>query len=131
MSMIRNLRDSALEIVRALPAQNNNVDSGAIELGLGVPESIQVEISVPATPALADGQTLTFTLQDSADGVTFAAIPELETFVRTGAGGAGAPAAKRRVKLPPSVRQHLRMNIAASATAGNNTAVSATLALVG
>ena len=129
--MNRIIRDQALVVTRALPAQNTNVDSSSIEVGPGVPEKIQVELAVPATPSLADGQTLTFTFQDSADNSSFAAIPELATLVRTGASGAGAAAATRTVYLPPSVRKHIRVNIAASATAGNNTAVSATLSIVG
>lgn len=129
--MNRIIRDKELTVTRALPAQNTNVNSDAIEVGAGVPEGIQVELAVPATPSLADSNTLTFTFQDSADNSSFAAIPELATLVRTGASGAGAAAATRVVYLPPSVRKYVRVNIAASASAGNNTAVSAILSILG
>lgn len=128
--MDRNIRDSDLIISKAIPAQNTNEDSSALAIGASFPEGVQVEVAVPATPSLADGQTITVTLQDSADNSSFAAIPELETLVVTGGGGTGAAAATRTVRLPPSARKFIRMNIAASATAGNNTAVSATLSML-
>lgn len=127
--MERNLLDTALKITRALPAQNTTVTSSSIELGAGLPEPIQAQVIIPATPVLADGQTITVTLHDSADDSSFAAIPELATLVVTGAGGAGAAAATRTVYLPPSVRKFVRLSIAASATAGANTGVSAILQL--
>lgn len=128
--MNRNIRDADLIITKAIPAQNTNENSSALTLGATFPENAQVEIAIPATPSLANGQTITVTLQDSADNSSFAAIPELETLVVTGGGGTGAAAATRTVRLPPSARKFIRMNIAASATAGNNTAVSATLSML-
>lgn len=127
--MIRDIRDADLIVSTALPAQNTNANSLAIAIGSSFPEGAQVEIAVPATPSLASGQTLTFTLQDSADGSSYAAIPELATLVVTGGGGGGA-AATRTVQLPPNARKFLRANCAAGATAGNNTAVSYTLSLL-
>lgn len=128
--MDRNIRDSDLIISKAIPAQNTNEDSSALAIGASFPEGVQVEVAVPATPSLANGQTVTVTIQDSANNASFAAIPELATLVITGAGGTGGPATTRKVQLPPSARKFLRMNIAASATAGNNTAVSATMSLL-
>lgn len=122
-------------VVTALPAQNTNNNTASIDLGDAAPgastEAFDVRISVPALPALADGQTVTLALQDSADNASFAAIGEFASFVRTGAGGAGAAAADRQLKLPATVRRYIRLNQAASATAGNNTGVSTTLSLVG
>lgn len=132
--MNRQIQDAGLSITKAMPAQNTNHNSDAIDLGVlnasQLPEGLQLELAVPALPDLADDQTMTFTFQDSADGVTFAAIAELATLVRTGAGGAGAAAATRTVPLPNACRKHVRVNIAASATADDNTAVSATLKLL-
>jgi hypothetical protein len=130
MSFLRSRKDAALIKTTALPAQNANNNSASIDLGETVPESVQLELSVPATPSLADGQTLTFAVQDSADDVTFAAVAGLSALVMTGAGGAGSAAASRVIALPPSVRRYVRINQAASATAGNNTAVSSKLSLL-
>lgn len=110
-----------------MPAQNTNHNFDSIDLGSGIPDDVLLELVVPALPSLANGQTMTFQFQDSADNSSFAAIPELATLVLTGGGGVGAAAATRTVALPPSCRRHVRVNIAASATAGDNTAVSATL----
>lgn len=126
--MHRSHLDSRLVITRALPAQNTNVNSTSLNLGTPLPDH-EVRIAIPATPSLASGQTITCTLQDSADGSSFAAIAELATLVVTGGGGGGA-ATTRDVKLPASFRGHLRVNIAASATAGDNTAVSATVSVL-
>lgn len=130
----RFTKDVALIVALALPAASASVVSDAIDLGAVSPgpivDDFDVLIEVPALPNLVDTKKVTITLKDSADGVTFAAIPELATLVITGAGGVGAGAAERRVKLPPSVRQHLAMDIAVEAAGGNNTAVEASLSLV-
>jgi hypothetical protein len=127
--MNRVLIDSEKLVTRALPAQNTNVNSASIDFGTPpAPEAMELRVSVPATPLLANAQTITVTFQDSADNSSFAAIPELATLVITGGGGVGAAAAVRDVNLPASARRYVRVNIAASATAGDNTAVSATLA---
>jgi hypothetical protein len=87
-------------------------------------------MELPALPSLADTKKATITLEDSADGTTFAAIPGLAALEVTGAGGAGAVAANRRVRLPADVRRYLRAKAAVEAAGGNNTAKSLTLALV-
>jgi hypothetical protein len=123
-------RDARLTITRALPAQNTNVNSTAIDLGSVVNGAVgnfcEFVIDLPATPSLANGQTMTITIQDSADNSSFAAVAGLSTLVVTGAGGVGAAAASRRVRLPSTLRRYVGINIAASATTGDNTAVSAT-----
>lgn len=128
----RNIRDAKFQVVTALPAQGTNNNSASMNLGADAfkPEDFELEIDVPATPSLVDGQTLTFLVQDSADDSSFATISGATQFVRTGAGGAGATAIRFRFRLPSNVRQYVRINQAASATAGNNTAVSTTLRLV-
>jgi hypothetical protein len=85
---------------------------------------------VPATPSLAAAETVTLTLMDSADNVTFTAIPGLATLVVTGATGGSGAATTRQVTLPGSTRQYLALRQATTANAGNNTAVSTTLELV-
>ena len=125
---LRNLRDAAKEVTTALPAQNTANQTAAIDLEQtygGHIEEIAFELEVPATPSLANGQTLTFTVQDSADGTSFATIDPAISTVVTGGGG-GGPAKTVRFRLPPLARRYVRLNQAASATAGNNTAVSTT-----
>jgi hypothetical protein len=134
MSFNRQLQDAKLRATNALPAQdtNNNGDSldlGQVELG-PTGDHLELQVSLPATPDLANGQTITLTIQDSADGTTFATLAGLSTIVATGAGGLGAAAIERIVRLPRTTRRYVRVNAAASATAGDNTGVSRTIAIL-
>jgi len=126
------LKDDLLIRTLALPAAGANATTDSIDLGQVPPNEFrfEVEIDLPALPSLADTKKATITLEDSADGITFAAIPGLAALEVTGAGGAGAVAANRRVRLPADVRRYLRAKAAVEATGGNNTAKSLTLALV-
>jgi len=130
----RLIGDAALKIVTAIVAQNTNANTAKLDLGsptaYAANEKLDLQLSVPATPSLANGQTLIFTVQDSADGITFAAIPTLAVLTLTGAGGVGAAAAAVVYRLPGSTREFINVNVAASATAGNNTAVSSTWQLL-
>lgn len=132
-STTRNVTDALLTVSTAIPTQNTNVNGTAIDLGQTSPwpvmDDVEVLVTLPAQASMTNGQTVTATLQDSADNSSFAAISALATIVQTGASSAG-PAVTARVSLPSGVRRYLRINIASSATAGVSTAVSATLSLV-
>lgn len=124
----RKIKDAALEETSALPAAAANNSTAAIDLGqvtaFPLNESIDVEMYCPATPALTDDDTITFTLQDSANGTDFAAIAGLSTVVTLGAGAAGAAAFSRIVKLPGTTRRYVRVNAAVLTGGGNNTGVT-------
>lgn len=132
--MPRQTKDALLTVTRALPGSGATVNSTAIDLGQttadSVNEVIDLLLTVPAIPSLADTQTITFTIQDSADNSSFAAISSLATLVFTGAGGAGAATASRRYKLPPATRRYVRVSAVGSASSGANTGVTATLELL-
>lgn len=123
-----------MRAVTALPAAGANNNSAAIDLrqetAETIGESFEVQVIVPALPALVEDKTVTVTLQDSADNEAFAPIPELATLVITGGAGGGAPETIRTVRLPSSARRYLRINQAVLAAGGNNTAVSSTLQLL-
>lgn len=125
-------RDALLTITRALPAQNTTVTSGTLDLQpepAMVGTLCDVVLDIPAT-ATATGQTFTFTIQDSADGTTgFAAVAALAARVITGVSNATA-ATQFRWRLPSNVRRYLRVSVTASATTGDQTAISATLRLM-
>lgn len=126
---MRNIQDAELNNSVALPAAGASASAASHNLGGAndpIVEAIDFEISVPATPDLVDAETLTFTVEDSADDSSFAAIEELATFVVTGDGGNGADATSRKVKLPGSTKQYVRVSAAVSASAGDNTGVSFT-----
>jgi len=128
---IRRLGDQNLIVITALPAAAATANGASLDLGdifIGtLADRVEVVVSVPATPSLADTKNATLTLQDSADNATFAAIASLAPLIVTGAGGAGAAAASRRYKLPPGTRRYLRLSSAVDSAGGSNIAVSATL----
>lgn len=132
--MSREIRDASLKTVKALPAAagsnvHDSIDLGAVAL-FPSNEIVEVLVTVPALPALADGKKATFTLEDSANDSAFAAIPELSALVLTGSGISGAAATTRRVSLPGTCRRYLHLAQAVEADGGNNTGVSATLELL-
>lgn len=123
--------DANFTITRALPAQSTNADSGSIDLEDASPQLVgevaELLLELPATTC-ATGQTITFTIQDSADNSSFAAVTGLSTIVLTGVSNATA-ALSRPIRLPRSVRRYVNINVAMSATTGNLTALSATFKL--
>ncbi len=130
----RNLQDYLLTQTKALPAAAASNSATAIDLDgvtLGAAaEAVEYLISVPATPALVDTKTITITIEDSADNSSFAAVSGLSTLVLTGAGGTGAAATTRRVKLPTTTRRYLRFSSAVEAAGGTNTGVTVTAKLL-
>jgi len=129
----RTIRDDDLSVTTALPAAAANADSASLDLGafsIAALENTELEISIPATPDLTDDDTITLTVQDSADDSTFATVTELEPLVVTGAGGAGAAAASIKYRLPSSTRRYINVNAAVLTGGGDNTDVSYTWRLL-
>lgn len=128
------IRDTNLKKTKALPAAAATNYSDAIDLLDSAPgiktRNAEIEVVLPATPSLVDAKTVTLTLQDSADGSSFAAIPTLAAIVATGASGAGAGAITRLFKLPETVRRYIRLKQDMLTAGGDNTAISTTLSVV-
>ena len=130
----RAFKDATLVKSSVLPAAAANNSTASIDLqqatvGVNLDE-IDVEIAVAATPDLVNDKTLTLTIQDSADNSSFDTVTGLTTLVLTGAGGAGAAAGVRRVKLPTGARRYLRANAAVESGGGSNIAVSYSISLL-
>jgi hypothetical protein len=87
-------------------------------------ERVVFELAGPAltTAQLADTKIVTYTLQDSADGTTFAAVDPAITTTQTGAGAAGAAAKTDRFRVPANTRRYVRIAQTASASPGTLTA---------
>ncbi len=131
---IRRLADANLTKTKALPAAaatnyTDFIDLGSTVLG-PMADEIEVLVQIEGTPDLVDDKTITLTLQDSADGVSGAAIASLATLVQTGAGGAGAAANERRYKFPPATRRYVRLGATVLTGGGDNTAKSYTLKIL-
>lgn len=120
-----------MKVAKALPAAGASATSDWIDLGTATPgvtlEHVDFVMAVGATPNLADAKTVTLEIEDSADEASSALVAALDALVVTGAGGVGAAAAERRVKLPPGVRRFIRLKATVEAVGGDNTAVEAEL----
>jgi hypothetical protein len=133
MANERKIQDALLTVTKALPAAAASNSSDSIDLGSAGPavlERVNLEISVPALPALVEDKTVTITIQDSADNSSFAAVTGLSTFVITGGVGNGAAAATRTVRLPPTTRRYINALQAVLTAGGDNTGVSVTYKLL-
>lgn len=127
----RNLRDGDFEVTKALPAAAASAVTASLDLGqdkIQSLEAIEFEISVPATPALVDAKTIIYTVEDSADNSSFAAVDPAITTTSLGAGGVGAAAKLTRFRLPSHTRRYVRLKATVLTGGGDNTAVSFTLA---
>lgn len=81
-------------------------------------ENLVAQIDIPAVAGIADTKALTFTLQDSADGVNFAAVDPLTSSTVTGVSTNGSPAKDVRFRFPPITRRYVRIAQTAAATSG-------------
>jgi hypothetical protein len=128
----RNLRDGDFEVTKALPAAAANNATDGLDLGqtkVQSLEAIEFELAIPATPALVDTKLITFTVEDSADNSSFAAVdPLVSTTVVGVATSQGGTAKTVRFRLPSQTRRYVRVKAAVESGGGSNIAVSYTLA---
>lgn len=122
---VRNRGDASTNVEVALPAAAANSNTPSIDLGTEprlTVEKVELEVSTDDLPAaFASAATITATIQESDDNVTFAAAVGLSTVVLTGTGAAIA-GMNRRVKLQPIVKRYIRVNYALSSGGGALTA---------
>lgn len=121
----RNLQDKNFVSSVTLLAAGANTAAFDLEQAVGGDiEAVVFELAAPAltTAQLTDAKVVTYTLEDSADGSSFAAVDPLITTTQTGAGGAGAAAKTIRFRLPANTRRYVRIAQTASATPGTLTA---------
>jgi len=126
---MRQIQDAKQSVSQALPAAGATNTSASMDFTQGgeAPETVELEISVPALPSLADAKNATFTVEESDDDTTFAAAPWGPTVTLTGAGGAGAAAKSQRFRAPASAKRYIRLSQTVDAAGGDNTAQSGTL----
>jgi len=118
----RNQQDANYETTATLA--QGGVDSTGFDLEQAIGgdiEPIVGELVIPAVAGITDDKVLTFTLEDSADNSTYAAIDPATTTTVTGTGGGGSPAKTVRFRFPPNTRQYVRIAQTADATAGTFT----------
>lgn len=130
----RLLRDALLEETKALPngAAATSTDPFDLEHGdRGRPaHNFELVIEAPAlnTTQQPDAKTLKYDVEHSdAAGSGYTTLYE-DVITQTGAGGAGAAAAEKRVRLPDDCKRYVRVTVTGSA-AGNSSTASMTVYL--
>ena len=112
----------------ALGSAGNTTRSSQIDLGSVTNsglnarlEPLEIEIQAPALAVgeLANAQTVTYALEDSATSGAGYTIVADTLLVQTGAGGVGAAAATQRVKIPSDASRYINVRAVSSAGAGN------------
>jgi len=125
----RNIQDAALTATKALPAANASATTDAFRIGSGrALENVELEVSVPATPSLADDKKLTVELVTGS--TSSPSTVKQQIFQLTGAGGAGAAATTKRVRVPSDCLEYIAVKATVDASGGDNTAVSLTAKLL-
>ena len=113
------------------PAASGNANSASIDLGPGGGSFLQkgqLRFDIPAMPNLASTETLTITIQDSADNSSFAAAVGYSTIVITGPASGGSLATTVRRSIHQGLRRYVRIN-SARGTGGNVTAQAVTFGI--
>lgn len=128
------MQDQNLTKVTALPAaaatsNPTGLDIKAAPVTGPLDGQAMFNIVCPATPSLVDAKTIIFTVEDSADNVTFTAIPGVATHTTTGASGAGAAAFDVFRHIPKTTRRYVRCTAAVLTAGGSNIAVSYTFSV--
>ncbi len=130
MNPINHTRQDELLTARLkTPAAGANATSEVLDLGQhgGIDEAALV-IEHPAMPALVATKNVTFTVEHSADGETYATLPGV-TLVATGATGNGVAANAATFRIPYAANRYLRLKAVTDASAGDNTAIEAALSI--
>lgn len=140
MGLTRKVYDLSTTTVLALPsAASTTVNGTMIDLG-SVPndvlaENLEVHLSFPAlsTTIAPDTRTFIFSIEDSADNSTYAALDPVASKTYTGAGSAGisavAATAPFQFKLPPNVKRYIRVKCVSGASTTDASALSYTVRL--
>ncbi len=110
-------------------AASTSVQSAAIDMGTDVYKIGRVEfvLSLPllSTTIAPDTRTVTVILETSTTSV-FTATVLSQSYIATGAGGAGIPAAEYLFRVPSNCSRYVRFKITFGASTTDGSAVSAT-----
>lgn len=133
LGMAFAVKDALVKKTAALPNGAATTTTAVIDLGHGsygdLHANFELLIQAPActTGQLGDGQTLVYTIEHDTDSAMGSAASIYGTLItQTGAGGAGAAAAEKKVRLPSDVNRYVRLKCVKTG-ASNASGVSMTL----
>ena len=84
-------------------------------------QRVVFELVAPTAAGISDTKVVTYALQDSADGSSWAAVDPAISTTQTGAGGAGITTKTIRFRVPANTRRYVRIAQTMTATAGTVT----------
>lgn len=124
-----NIKDAELTKSFALPNGAATTNSAGIDLATSnrgdFVADCELVVNAPActTGQLGDTQTLTYSVRHD-DNADFSTDSELmpAVVVQTGAGGAGAVAAEKRLRLPLNVKRYVRVRCVKTGASNASTA---------
>jgi len=134
-----SVRDAALKVTKAMPTADAAISTGAIDVGaVGTRDDFlagcELLISAPAlnTTMLPNADTATYKVMMDDDVALGSALPVYgsDVLVQTGAGGAGADAVTKRVRLPSDVERYVFVTATLAGGTGDASATTLTVELL-
>lgn len=118
----RNQQDYNYTSSVAIAQAGANTASFDLEQAVGGDiEKVVFELAAPAAAGITDTKVVTYALQDSADGSSWAAVDPAISTTQTASGGAGIAAKTIRFRVPANTRRYVRIAQTMTATAGTVT----------
>lgn len=118
----RNQQDYNYTSTVAIAQNGANTASFDLEQAVGGDiEKVVFELAAPAAAGISDTKVVTYALQDSADGSSWAAVDPAISTTQTASGGAGIAAKTIRFRVPANTRRYVRIAQTMTATAGTVT----------
>jgi len=118
----RNIQDANYTSTVAIAQGGANTAAFDLEQVVGGDiERVVFELVAPTAAGISNDKVVTYALQDSADGTTFAAVDPAISTTQTGAGGAGIVTKTVRFRVPANTRRYVRIAQTMTATAGTVT----------
>lgn len=118
----RNIQDKNYTSTVAIAQAGANTASFDLEQVTGGDiNDVVFELAAPTAAGISDTKVVTYTLQDSADNSSWAAVDPGISTTQTGAGGAGITAKTVRFRLPANTRRYVRIAQTMTSSAGTVT----------
>jgi hypothetical protein len=114
----RNLQDKNYTSTVAIAQAGANTASFDLEQAVGGDiEKVVFSLSAPTAAGISDTKVVTYALQDSADGSSWAAVDPAISTTQT-ATGSGIVAKEVRFRVPANTRRYVRIAQTMTASAG-------------
>jgi hypothetical protein len=118
----RNQQDLNYTSTVAIAQAGANTATFDLEQAVGGDiERVVFELAAPTAAGISDTKVVTYALQDSADGSSWAAVDPAISTTQTGASSAGIVAKTVRFRVPANTKRYVRIAQTMTASAGTVT----------